>query len=252
MSLGHALPEEDAPGRIPESLIDSVIDGSADDHTRRAVARALRHDPRQRRDVSETLEAIGGLREPVGCPDFSGGVLGALDRRGGFVPARVRRVVRRTRAGVIALALLALVGVSIAQWRLPRLAAIQPRATPVTTMAQAVRIEASEAAGNLRTGVRQGVRVMQASLPSLSDGMVVPGRLVETDLEVGSISHTRGRFRLVPVDGGCYFMLATLPDGRACPSAGRGGLVSSITAARWEGVPDDDATVDTIANDLLP
>lgn len=248
MTTPRPFREDDAPGRIPESLIDAVLDGSVDDRTRREVARALRHDPRRRRDVDETLEALGALRRPVDCPDFASGVLTNLDRRNRFLPARARRAIRRGRAGLALAAMVALAGVAVAQRTMPRLASLGAQATPVTDVASAVTNETATAADELR----QGVRVMQASLPGLSDGLRAPGAryemtLTATHTSSATASQERGRMRIVGVEGGRYFILEATPSPR-CVSA-RGGVVSMLCNGQ-SGTGTDDR--DDAESDPLP
>jgi hypothetical protein len=217
--------EDDAPGRIPESLIDAVLDGAVDDRTRREVARALRHDTRRRQELSETLEAINALREPVACPDLSGVVLTSLDRRHRFIPARVRRSIRQARLGLALAAMVALAGAAVAQRAVPRLASIGRPDTPVTDVAQAVTAEAREAAEE----VRDGVRVMRASLPSLVDTLEVPGRAFHTDLSTERTVRTpQGAFRVVTIDGGRLVLVEAV---RESSRDSRGGVVSLLAVS---------------------
>lgn len=271
--------EDDAPGRIPESLIDSVLDGTVDERTKREVARALRHDPRRRQDVAETMEAISALRRlgPDECPDLSASVLATLDRRRGFLSARGRRFVKRARFGAVATMLVALVSVAGLQRGLPRLATLGDPPTPVNDVAQAVQSEAVQAADELR----QSVRVMQASMPSLSGGLTTPGRAYRLDTgarldEQASIAGDR--LLLITLDGGRLFVmehviehvidhaleLAGRDRGASDGRADRGGVLASMliagdlpgttpAAADASGQADRPSTdADPFRTDLLP
>ena len=245
MSAARPFRDDDTPGRIPESLIDSVLDGAVDDRTRREVARALRHDPRRRQDVAETIEALSALRSPVDCPDLSGDVLRTLDRKHRFLPARTRRLIRKARTSGLVGALFLLVCVAGVQRAMPRFASISAQPTPVNDMAQAVRADTTQAAGQ----VRDRVRVMQASLPSLAGSMEVPGRFdrPETPADLAAAVAVAGmeqRFRLVSIDGGRFFLIEAVQPGRT-GSAGRGGFVASFQLTTdASGDPDD--TADTL------
>lgn len=219
--------EDDAPGRIPESLIDAVLDGSVDDRTRREVARALRHDPRRRQDVEETVEVIDAMRMPIECPDFSGTVLERLDRKHRFLPARVRRSLRQARLGLGLAAMVALVAVAGAQRFVPRLASIAPPPTPVSDVAQAVRADACRAAEDLKGGVQ----VVQASLPSIHQALAprdtnqlkTPGRTYRLDINADRViaeAQRTGTYRLVAIDGGRYLFVDTI---QGCSPGGRDG-----------------------------
>ncbi len=242
MNPSRPLRDDDAPGRIPESLIDSVLDGAVDERTRREVARALRHDPGRRQDVAETMEAITALRHPVACPDVSAGVLNTLDRRRRFLPPGARRLIRRARvSGVLAL-LVGLVAVAGVQRAAPRLASLSGQPTPVTDVARAVQADTAQAAGQ----VRDSVRIMQASLPSLAAGLESPGRALRTGLDAGmeeSAAMMERRFRVITLEGGRYFMIEPV-SARAAGNAGRGGFMATMfvtgdqTAGSDEGVAD--------------
>ena len=232
--------EDDAPGRIPESLIDSVLDGSVDERTKREVARALRHDPRRRQDVAETIEAISAMRRlgPDECPDLSASVLATLDRRHGFLSARARRFVKRARFGAGATVLVALLAVAGLQRGLPRFATLGTPPTPVNDVARAVQSETVQAADELR----QSVRVMQASMPSLAGATTTPGRSYRLDigarlddsLDDGldrRIDAASDRLMLITLDGGRFFVIEH--NGRTASQArpDRGGVFASMLIA---------------------
>ncbi|MCC5823062.1 MAG: hypothetical protein LAT64_07545 [Phycisphaerales bacterium] len=232
--------EDDAPGRIPESLIDSVLDGSVDSRTRREVARALRHDPRRRQDVTETIEAISALRGPVECPDLSGGVLAELDRKHRFLSPRARRFVKRARFSGVLVLLAGLITVAGVQRAVPRLASVAPQPTPVSDITSAVQTETAQAADR----VREGVRVMQASMAPLSGSLEMPGRSVRVRDDVvfstaGGLS-SEDRYRILTMGGGRLVLVEYPGPGRAIAS-GRGGFVSSISGGVVGGLTDEES-----------
>ena len=232
--------EDDAPGRIPESLIDSVLDGSVDSRTRREVARALRHDPRRRRDVNETIEALSALRGPVECPDLSGGVLAELDRKHRFLSPKARRFVRRARLSGALVLLAGLLAVAGVQRAAPRLASVAPQPTPILDVANAVQTETVQAADR----VREGVRVMQASMAPLSGSLEMPGgsARVRDHVVFNADAPPEQRYRVLTMDGG-RLILVEYPNTGRLVATGRGGFVSSISAGAVGGLgdePDDD------------
>lgn len=250
MSPPRPHPQDDAPGRIPESLIDSVLDGSVDERTRREIARALRHDPRHRQEVSETIEAIDALRGPVSCPDLSAGVLSTLDRRHRFLSPKARRLVRRARLSGVLAVLAGLLAAAGLQRTAPRFASLSAQPTPVTDIAQAVQTETTEAAGR----VRESVRVMQASLPSLSASMDMPGQQhrmrAEVEIARTVASHGEHRVRLITINGGRYFLLEPIGVSRSSPNGG--GFVASMSATVNATAPDAGATEEPFGSSPLP
>lgn len=237
--------EDDTPGRIPESLIDSVLDGAVDERTRREVARALRYDPRQRRDVAETMEALSALRGPVPCPDLSAGVLSTLDRRHRFLSPRARRLVRRTRVSGMMLVLIGLIGVAGVQRAVPRFASLSAQPTPLTDVARAVQADTAHAAGQ----VRDHVRSMQDSMPSLAGVLDMPGRTYRTATDARideSEAALERRFRLITLDGGRYFIMEPV-SARANAGTARAGFVAGMFVT-GEPTPDPEET----ASDPLP
>lgn len=263
MNAPKPFRQDDAPGRIPESLIDAVLDGSVDERTRREVSRALRHDATRQRDVQETIEAIDALRQPIDCPDLAGDVLGTLDRKHRFLPARARRVIRQTRLGLGLAALLALGTVALGQRAIPRLASIGAPPTPVSDLAQAIHADAGQAAD----GVLGSAKMMCASVPLLQANpenrstldrtatgvttlrLGVPGDQsgghYSFQIDRGSLgtslaqSDLRG-YRLMTIDGGRLLLIET--SGSAGSDrwggvlnarwAARGGSVSVVTTTR--------------------
>lgn len=242
--------DDDAPGRIPESLIDSVLDGAVDERTRREVARALRHDPRRRRDVAETVEAISALRGPIDCPDIADGVLASLDRRHRFLSTGARRFVRRARLSGALVLLVGLVAVAGVQRAAPRFGSLAAQPTPVTDVARAMQTETAQAAGQ----VREGVRVIQASMPSLAGSLEAPGRIARLSTAAGLVGDSGPagasgdrQVRVITLEGGRYFLVETMCVNRAGQS-GRGGFVASmsVTGSAPDAEPQEPLDADPL------
>lgn len=255
MNAPRPFREDDAPGRIPDSLIDAVLDGSVDDRTRREVSRALRHDASRQRDVMETMEAIEALRGPVECPDVSAEVLDTLDRRHRFIPARARRAMRNARLGVGLAALLALGTVAVSQRAFPRLVSLGTPATPVSDVARAIHADAGEAAG----GVRDSAKLVRASVPLIPNPTVraregseltwaVPGdragRQYRFEIDRGELGGSLGGFdlsgyRMVTIDGGRLLLIETHGGVRTHTLSDGRGAVSLVTASYgWQSEPE--------------
>lgn len=244
MNPARPFRDDDAPGRIPESLIDSVLDGAVDERTKREVARALRHDPRRRQDVAETMEAISALRHPVDCPDISVGVLITLDRKHRFLSPKARRLIRRTRVSGMLAVLVGLIAVASVQRAMPRFSSLSAQPTPVTDVARAVQADTAQAAGQ----VRDSVRVMQASLPSLAGGLDMPGQAFRTGIQTQmaeSAASMDRRFRLVTLEGGRYFIIEPVSS-RAGAGNGRGGFVATMFVTGDHPTEADDGASDPL------
>lgn len=196
---------DDAPGRIPESLIHAALDGEVSDDMQREIADALKYDRIRHAELLETADAIRALRSDVDAPDFAGVVLGELDRSSRFIPASWRRLVRSGRMGVAAALLLSLVCVAGLQRIYPRLTTIGAQQTPVRDVAQAVEADACR----VEQSIREEVQVARASMvPTKSIARFsVPGR---TDFAYG-VALDEQRFPERSISGG--FQVVTLPSG---------------------------------------
>jgi len=117
--MTHDHSDPNAPGGIPDELVDAALDGEVCDALHDEIVRALQYNRTQRERVAETLDAIDAMRE-VPAPDFQLSVLNTLDRRRVFMPGPLRRMVRTGRLGVAAALLVTLMVVSAIQsLRLP-------------------------------------------------------------------------------------------------------------------------------------
>ena len=262
MNAPRPFREDDAPGRIPESLIDAVLDGSVDERTRREVNRALRHDATRARDVRETLEAIDAMRHPIACPDLTVGVLSALDRKHRFLPARARRAMRQTRLGLGLAALLALGTVAVAQRTIPRLASIGSPPTPISDVAQSIHADAGQAADCVRDGaslVRASVPLLQTSALKRSGSsdnlrLEMPGEQrgngyrfqidrVASENFFGNSGGSSGAssYQIMSIDGGRFILIEKIGERSAGAIAlprwvtVRGSVAFGSTSYGWDG-----------------
>ncbi|MEM9374121.1 MAG: hypothetical protein AAGA55_10805 [Planctomycetota bacterium] len=220
MNSSRPFRDDEAPGRIPDSLIDAVLDGAVDDRTRREVHRALRHDVTRRQDVHETIEAIQALRAPLDCPDVSAEVLSTLDRSHRFLCTNARRALRRTRMGLGLAAILALGVVAVGQRAIPRLASIAPPPTPVSDVAKAFRSDAGRAADDVMDSARV-VRASITRLPALKEAPTqrseplpfdMPGQRFRFEVDARSVGGSLAGvdlsgYRMVTLDGGRILLL---------------------------------------------
>lgn len=195
---------DDAPGRIPESLIHAALDGEVSDDMQREIAAALKYDRTRHDELLETADAIRALRSEVDAPDFSSAVLSELDRSSRFIPANFQRLVRSGRMGLAAALLLSLVCVAGLQRIYPRLTTIGAQQTPVRDVAQAVENDACR----VEESIRQEVQQARASvIPGAITRLAVPGRT--------AYSYT------LPIDQECLperslsgqFQVVSLPSG---------------------------------------
>lgn len=143
----------DAPGRIPESLIDAAIDGELDPQLQQQIGDALRYDPARRQEMHETRDAINALRMPVEMPDLSDRVLDRANRHRRFIPRKLRQQVRAGRVAMAALLLAGLLGIAALQRAYPRLTTIASQHTPVKDLEQAVGKDSAQLAQVLSTEV---------------------------------------------------------------------------------------------------
>lgn len=161
-----------APGRIPESLIDAAIDGDLNEDMQREIAHALKYDPIRKQELMDTSDAINALQMPISSPDFSDHVLARADRNRRFIPASWRRHVRTGRLGIAAAMLMTLMTVAGLQRLYPRLTTIASHPTPVLDIEQAMEHDASQLASTVTTEVH----TIRASVAPMVDLLRPPGR----------------------------------------------------------------------------
>jgi len=142
----HPDLRNEAPGRIPESLIDAAMDGELDPEIQKEIGNALQYDPARRQELHDTRDAINALRLPVEMPDLSDRVLERANRHRRFIPRKLRAHVRAGRVGMAALLLVGLLGVASLQRMYPRLTTIASQQTPVHDLENAVEHNSAQIA----------------------------------------------------------------------------------------------------------
>lgn len=162
----------DAPGRIPESLIDAAIDGELNADIQREIAHALQYDPIRKQELLDTNDAINALQMPISTPDFADVVLARADRHRKFIPAQWRSHVRAGRLGIAAALLMTLMSVAGLQRIYPRLTTFASHPTPVLNIEQAVGNDANVFANNITCEV-ENIRTRIQPLASL---LPMPGK----------------------------------------------------------------------------
>jgi hypothetical protein len=134
----HPDMRDDAPGRIPESLIDAAMDGELDAEIQKEIGHALNYDPVRKQQFHDTRDAINALRMPIDSPDLSDRVLERAHRHRRFIPSKLRQQVRTGRVVMAALLLTTLLGVAGLQRAFPRLTTFGAQSTPVANIESAV------------------------------------------------------------------------------------------------------------------
>ncbi len=162
----HPDIRDDAPGRIPESLINAAIDGEINDDIQREIAHALRYDPVRAQEVRDTKDAINALQMPIATPDFSSRVLDRADRHRRFIPASWRKHVRAGRMGIAAMLLFSLMTVAGLQRLYPRLTTLGAHPTLVLDVEQAVGHDASAISQNIKDEIGTVRQSVASILPS--------------------------------------------------------------------------------------
>ncbi len=177
-----------APGRIPESLIDAAIDGELNEDIQREIARALQYDPVRKQELLDTSDAINALQMPIATPDFADAVLVRTDRYRRFIPPSWRRHVRVGRLGIAAVLLLTLMSIAGLQRLYPRLTTIASHPTPVLNIEEAIEQDAGEFASALTNEAR----TIYSSVANPIAGMLkAPGRSDhQFEVSIDPVSHT--------------------------------------------------------------
>jgi len=171
-SNGHPDIRTDAPGRIPESLIDAAIDGELNEDMQREIAHALRYDPLRKQELLETADAINALQMPIIAPDFADLILDRTDRHRRFIPASWRRLVRTGRLGIAATLLLTLIAVAGLQRIYPRLTTLGSHPTPVLDLEVAMEQDTDR----LASKVSSEVHTLRVSMAPMASFLETPGQ----------------------------------------------------------------------------
>lgn len=162
----------DAPGRIPESLIDAAIDGELNADIQREIAHALQYDPIRKQELLDTSDAINALQMPIAMPDFADVVLARADRHRKFIPAAWRSHVRAGRLGIAAVLLMSLMTIAGLQRVYPRLTTLASHPTPVLNIECAVEQDATQLANKVNTEYH----ALRASVAPMAQFLALPGR----------------------------------------------------------------------------
>jgi len=206
-------------GRIPDSLIDAVIDGEVDDRARREILSAARRHPQQRRELVETSNLLEALRAPVAGPDLTNTVVAEAHRRRRFIPARVQRMVTRSRMAVAASVLLALMCYVGASRAWPDAAVFNTSTAPIASVERSMAQDAQRAISTVTE-----VRASLTPLPTNGSFASVPierrpgvfGR--EAALDPGSVAYDEARVGFFTFPAPEAFPRPTRHDGGFSPT----------------------------------
>lgn len=143
-------------GRVPDELIDAILDGEVAPKDSKAMFAALSGDPDAADEVRGTRRAIGALRQPVDAPDFADRVLETVGRkRGGWLSGRDRWKIGVGRSAAAAAVLLVIGGLYMAERSQPGTLDLtnQPRA--LAGFADSVSDQSSQLASSLAAQKQQ-------------------------------------------------------------------------------------------------
>lgn len=170
----HPDMRDQAPGRIPESLIDAAMDGELDAQIQREIGHALQYDPARRQEFHDTRDAINALRMPIDMPDLSDRVLERANRHRRFIPRKLRQQVRAGRVVMCAALLTTLLAVAGLQRMYPRLTTIAAQQTPVRDIELAVEQDRNQIVDSVHNEVG-ALRATIAPVAGLFDRLDRPG-----------------------------------------------------------------------------
>jgi len=162
-----------APGRIPESLINAAIDGELNEDIQREIAHALNYDTERKQELIDTVDALNALQMPIATPDFSDAILTRADRHRRFIPATWRKHVRTGRLGVAAALLLTLMTVAGLQRLYPRLTTLASHPTPVLDIEIAMERDTQQLATNI---TKEAQRVRASVATPIIGFLTAPGQ----------------------------------------------------------------------------
>lgn len=166
--------EREKTERIPDELVDAFFDRQLDEGSREKFFVMLRGDLRKCADVAKTQRMISALREPLEAPDLTASIMAQVARRRGFLPERLRRMVKAGRLAAAACVLLALLGVAMLHRFAPESVSVVERPAPVSGV---VTNSAHEAAAGVQnfTGAVDEVRA------KIAEPAAELGRLLSAD-----------------------------------------------------------------------
>jgi hypothetical protein len=244
--------------RIPDELVDAFFDRELDEGSREKFFGMLRGDLSRCAEVARTQRMISVLREPVEGPDLTAAIMGQVSRRRGFLPERLRRMVKAGRLAAAACVLLALLGVAVVHRLAPEAVELTERPRPVTQVVTSGAQEATagvqnlaEAVGAVKARIAEpaaelGRLLWADDLPEVESGEVPSARVylvggvdgdtsapsLESLVEPGAMNIVRGAGGEVPfvvptvvyVDGSqtrVVMRASAPPSGRATPWVGQ-------------------------------
>jgi len=134
-------------GRVPDELIDAILDGEVAPKDSKAMFAALSGDPDAADEVRGARRAIGALRQPVDAPDFADRVLETVGRkRGGWLSSRDRWKIGVGRFAAAAAILLIVGGLYMAERSRPGTLEMSPQPRAVAGLANSVSDQSSRLA----------------------------------------------------------------------------------------------------------
>lgn len=168
--------------RIPEELVESLLNRELDEGSREKVFAMLRRDPRACEDLARTQRVVSMLRTPIEAPDFRAAVMERVGAKRGFLPERLRRVVKRGRLAVGACGLLVLLGAAAAQRYAPEWTELTARPRPVTAVLRAGTADAAAGAERLANAIGAVRQHVGEPVAELSRTVALEVRVATDDL----------------------------------------------------------------------
>jgi hypothetical protein len=132
-----------APGAIPEELVDRFFDRELDEGSRERFFGMLRADLGRCAEVAKTQRIVSMLREPVEAPDLTDQILARVRQRRGFLPERLRRMVKAGRLAVAACLLIGVLGFALGRRYFPGFFRFTPEPQPVSRVIASGQNEAA-------------------------------------------------------------------------------------------------------------
>lgn len=124
--------EREKVERIPDELVDAFFDRELDEGSREKFFTMLRTDLHKCAKVARTQRIISALREPVESPDLTDSIMTEVGRRRGFLPERLRNMVKAGRLAAAACILVVFLGVALLHRYAPDTVSVVERPAPVS------------------------------------------------------------------------------------------------------------------------
>jgi hypothetical protein len=211
---------------IPKELVDAFFDRELDEGSRENFFGILRQDLRTCSSVARTQRMISALREPVEAPDLTDAIMGEVGRQRGFLPLKLRRLVKAGRLAAAACVLMALLAVAALHRSAPETFSLSRSPQPVSRV---VTSGAQEAAA----GVQQIAGAVDAMKARIGEPAAELGRLLSAE-DLPEVE-TGPELRAARV----YMVGGLTPDGAAAMPSVPGGSAGSIAlyGGSGHGVP---------------